>query len=35
VKSWDETEIDEAALAKAWAMAEFETMRRLTSSRPR
>jgi HK97 family phage prohead protease len=36
VKSWsDETPVDEAALAKRWAMREFEAMRRLTNHVPR
>jgi phage head maturation protease len=35
VKSWGETEVDEAALAKAWALAEFEAMRRLMNHVPR
>jgi uncharacterized protein len=36
VKRWLETPVvDEAALAKAWAMAGFEEMRRLMNHRPR
>jgi uncharacterized protein len=36
VKSWLEDEpVDEAALAKAWAMAEFEKMRRVMNHVPR
>jgi uncharacterized protein len=36
VKQWIETEpVDEAALAKAWAMAEFEKMRRVMNHVPR
>jgi hypothetical protein len=36
VKYWLDTEpVDEAALAKAWAMADFEALRRITNSVPR
>jgi len=36
VKSWLDTEpIDKAALAKAWAMAGFEALRRITNHVPR